>query len=868
MAGKGTTSSNPRPKTPEPERRASNGGLPSPVSMPWRATSGIKSKEEAHDPASNNQPPPRARSSEQPLPDSACLPPDLSGPSGNGNLAEKLPRNRWRRVIRRGMDIEQELKEIRSGGHLALTSFQHVVEEVIATHNEVGASSLPLNRLRRAVRVILRIRARKRNLTRDRVLKTWRRLVMEVLELSTIRRTDSSALSSPHRARCDVLVLDSGGDGPYNDCPCQSFSPNENLVSLCTCGHLKMFHELRPKTIVERAHTPEETILVLNQPSQDDNQSWIADKEALWLESDREAQLIREQKEAWREREKLSASKLDKLGEGKSENNDSRLAAFLNDKPRFESSKTMTRLREKAMKDFTQNQEPREGSRRQLSPSNTTETHDRDSGYMSEYGTKTGHYLRHGNEHLSKVDEVEPTFNQPDTHEFMGKKKEIRLPQQNDRTERVNTGQDTPIAIIQGQLAGQNGMGASASMFNPYVQQQALMEMYEQQAQMMQQIFQAGIPSVGGGSINPHFDPNNRGGLKKSLQQRTKHIPGPISHKPSQERPLKLTITVLSPPQCNSQDSPVPQPKPLHVSAKHSILTPTNDSQSMFTAHSGFSNSSVPQFIKQENQSGSIDVAAMSRLQTQMISPPQPPPLNVAIHQPPPPQMPIQQPLQRTQSTSSERNRGVKRTAHEAFMSVTDSAPDTESILSRSIKRPRTVGAESSVHLTKLRNLGFAHFATTAASLESERVEEEKPRDASFGKVPTGSPSLRPHASQSRDISEITHQSAHTFMAEDIVAYIKKLQRQGEEKDKLLEIKDQEINQLKRDATFRTMSLDQWWDSRPLFRDSSTGLRMDETQSGIDLGPGILPPTPPRSKTGCLTCRKSKKKCDETKPSC
>jgi hypothetical protein len=105
-------------------------------------------------------------------------------------------------------------------------------------------------------------------------------------------------------------------------------------------------------------------------------------------------------------------------------------------------------------------------------------------------------------------------------------------------------------------------------------------------------------------------------------------------------------------------------------------------------------------------------------------------------------------------------------------------------------------------------------------------------------------------------------------MAEDIVAYIKKLQRQVEEKEKLLEIKDKEINQLKIDATFPTMSLDQWWKSGPSFRDSSTGSRMDETQSGIDLGPANLPPTPPRSKTGCLTCRKRKKKCDETKPSC
>jgi MADS-box transcription factor len=66
----------------------------------------------------------------------------------------------------------------------------------------------------------------------------------------------------------------------------------------------------------------------------------------------------------------------------------------------------------------------------------------------------------------------------------------------------------------------------------------------------------------------------------------------------------------------------------------------------MLAAHWGSSNVSLPrteQFIKQENRSQSIDVAAMSRLNTNGISPPQPPPQ----------QMPSQPPPQRTQSTSS-----------------------------------------------------------------------------------------------------------------------------------------------------------------------------------------------------------------------
>jgi hypothetical protein len=68
-------------------------------------------------------------------------------------------------------------------------------------------------------------------------------------------------------------------------------------------------------------------------------------------------------------------------------------------------------------------------------------------------------------------------------------------------------------------MSNQNGMGGGAGMLNPQ-QQMALMQMYEQQAQMMQQIFNAGAPGAGGGFVNPNFNNNNRGGPKKSLQQR------------------------------------------------------------------------------------------------------------------------------------------------------------------------------------------------------------------------------------------------------------------------------------------------------------------------------------------------------------
>lgn len=64
------------------------------------------------------------------------------------------------------------------------------------------------------------------------------------------------------------------------------------------------------------------------------------------------------------------------------------------------------------------------------------------------------------------------------------------------------------------QMGNQNAMGG---MLSPQ-QQMALMQMYEQQAQMMQQIFTGATPQTG--FVNPNFSHNNRGGPKKSLQSR------------------------------------------------------------------------------------------------------------------------------------------------------------------------------------------------------------------------------------------------------------------------------------------------------------------------------------------------------------
>ncbi|EFQ89123.1 hypothetical protein PTT_14716, partial [Pyrenophora teres f. teres 0-1] len=139
---------------------------------------------------------------------------------------------------------------------------------------------------------------------------------------------------------------------------------------------------------------------------------------------------------------------------------------------------------------------------------------------------------------------------------------------------------------------------------------------------------------------------------QQQQQQPPPPPPPPQVSQPQQERPQPPTLTVPSPPQNDFQSPPLPQPKPLHASARHSIFTPIDDSQSMLAAHWGSSstsnnNANAPRgeipFIKQENRSQSLDVAAMSRSQPNGEPKPQPQPSPLSMQQVP----------QRTQSTSS-----------------------------------------------------------------------------------------------------------------------------------------------------------------------------------------------------------------------
>ncbi|KAJ4372101.1 resistance to lethality of mkk1p386 overexpression [Neocucurbitaria cava] len=103
----------------------------------------------------------------------------------------------------------------------------------------------------------------------------------------------------------------------------------------------------------------------------------------------------------------------------------------------------------------------------------------------------------------------------------------------------------------------------------------------------------------------------------------------------------------------NSRSKNVPRnpPSPFHLHpSKMTSKAHRSRNRNLCTPHWGSSNVNPPRseglFIKQENRSQSIDVAAMSRLQPNRLSPPQPQPSQV-------PTQPPQQPPQRTQSTSS-----------------------------------------------------------------------------------------------------------------------------------------------------------------------------------------------------------------------
>jgi hypothetical protein len=224
--------------------------------------------------------------------------------------------------------------------------------------------------------------------------------------------------------------------------------------------------------------------------------------------------------------------------------------------------------------------------------------------------------------------------------------------------------------------------------------------------------------------------------------------------------------------------------------------------------------------------------------------------------------------------------------------------------------------------------VGFSDDGSAERGINAGRIEKTLNQIDAQTHPNTALPTVRAddpsssstHASRSLDIAEIDLQTAHTFPTEDVVAYIHQLQLQVEKKDKLLVsmdrvlvAKNEKIAGLQRDIGFHNYD----WEntgglgtSSRLDWDSSIGLEEDGNHFGMSPRPDLLPlatllssfpqsplpeeqtpivsksarvrrpiypsQSPPslaiqtkvRSGTGCGTCRKRKKKCDETKPFC
>jgi hypothetical protein len=159
-----------------------------------------------------------------------------------------------------------------------------------------------------------------------------------------------------------------------------------------------------------------------------------------------------------------------------------------------------------------------------------------------------------------------------------------------------------------------------------------------------------------------------------------------------------------------------------------------------------------------------------------------------------------------------------------------DSLSDTASTVTQSSKRPKTAGVESSIDFNEDRQSSLAdssmthtnvkqrkylpsnaYSATTVTSMDSIEKKIYRPSglkstNPALRDVPESVPSTRTHVSQSLDISKKDAESARTFTVDDVVAYIKQLQRQIEEKDTLIQAKDEEIEQLRKVSTYKSES--------------------------------------------------------------
>jgi hypothetical protein len=383
--------------------------------------------------------------------------------------AEKLPRNRWRRAIRKVL-LKNSIRRWLSTP-LALTSFQQVVSETMnRIYNEsCGANDLPINRWIRAIRVVMR-----RNMVRRSTLamERWRWVVIEVLKRNLEHKTATLASqeldmplvisksvppelpisdpkpapatrggdSPPQMARGrlgrnqysrdtvsptygvlpstygldetqtipsiqhllapdgnrNARITGSTNARPNYRCQCLRFSPSEPNAIWCTCGHMNSIHSSQPPlrtTTMTTLVNPKNTTIF---PAQ----TWERNKLL------QEPPLLH----SWDERSTSFVTTNDNTGE------DSNLIFITRNSPsEFKSHRKMTNVHKDTMGSILR--DPYTGGSSQISPSDATEKHDRDSDYESEFVAKTGYLHHHESVGLQNREEMDPTAKQPHSQE-------------------------------------------------------------------------------------------------------------------------------------------------------------------------------------------------------------------------------------------------------------------------------------------------------------------------------------------------------------------------------------------------------------------------------------------------------------------